>query len=349
MEDTPSEIPFEQVIAALQDVETTFHPRYLYRLSDLEEAELKQLKAAWPQLPLWRRQALMQDIENLGADDYLLDFISLGRFAIEDEDPGVRLSAVRTLWEYEHSELIPLFLKLVRDDRDVEVRQAAASGLGRFVYAGEVEEIPSARLTEIEDVLVELFEREGEARLRRAALESLGFSSRIEVESFIRKAFNTNDRYWKASALIAMGRSADQVWMPEVMSMLASNLPLLRSEAARAAGELEIQNAVPLLLEMLEDPDENARTASIWALSQLGGEGVREALEGLYNESEDDEDLDFLESALENLSFTEGAKVMPLFDFPDGEESEEDEDDWYEELEEDELDDLFDDEEEPSD
>jgi HEAT repeat protein len=346
---SPAEIPFQQVIEALQDAETTLNPRFLYRLSDLEGGEVEMLKKAWPQLPVWRRQSLMQDIEELGARDYLLDFTNLGRFAIQDEDPGVRLAAVRSLWEYEHSELIPVFLMLLREDKDAEVRQAAASGLGRFVYAGEVEEIPSPRLKEIEDALVELFKREGESGIRQAALESLGFSSRIEVESFIRKAFESSERSWKASALIAMGRSANQVWMPEVMSMLESKIPQLRSEAARAAGELEIRNAVPVLLEMLEDPDENARTASIWALSQIGGEGVREALEGLCEENADDEDLEFLESALENLSFTEGVKLMPLFDFPDSAETEEDEDDWYEELEEEELDDLFDDEEEPSD
>jgi HEAT repeat protein len=349
MMENPVEIPFEQVVEALLDTETTLNPRYLYRLSDLEETELKLLRSAWPQLPLWRRQALMQDIEDLGADDYLLNFISLGRLAIEDEDPDVRLLAVRTLWEYEYSELIPLFIMLEREDQDSAVRHAAVSGLGRFVYAGEVEEIPSARLKVIEDALVEIFEREEEARIRQAALESLGFSSRVEVEGFIRKSFKSPDKNWKASALIAMGRSANQVWIPEVTTMLESNIPLLRSEAARAAGNLEIQSAVPTLLEMLEDPDDNTRTASIWALSQIGGEGVRDALEGLYDESADDEDqLDFLESALENLSFTEGAKFMPLFDFPAETENEE-EDDWYEELEEEELDDLFDDEEDTSD
>jgi HEAT repeat protein len=349
MMEIPAEIQFDQVIEALLDTETTLSPRYLYRLSDLEETELQRLQTAWPNLPLWRRQALMQDIEEVGADNTLLDYSGLGQFAVQDEDPGIRLSAVHMLWEYEHRELIPLFIKLLREDQSAEVRQAATSGLGRFVYMGEVEEIPPAQLKKIEDILIDLLEQSGDTRMRQAALESLGFSSRAEVEGHIRKAFGSSEKGWKASALIAMGRSANTDWTPEVMSMLESNLPVLRSEAARAAGELEIQGAIPILLEMLDDPDENARAASIWALSQIGGEGVRDRLEALYDESEDDQDLDMLESALENLSFTEGAKLMPLFDLPNGEDSEEDEDDWYESLEEEELDDLFDDEEEESD
>jgi len=51
--------------------------------------------------------------------------------------------------------------------------------------------------------------------------------------------------------------------------MLDSPLPSLRAEAARAAGELEIGAAASRLLELLDDPDEATRLASIWSLSQL--------------------------------------------------------------------------------
>jgi HEAT repeat protein len=344
---TPAEIPFQKLVDAMLDFDTPLNPSFFYRLSDLEAAELEMFKPAWMRLPLWRRQALMEDIEELGASDYLLDFSSLSRFVLKDEDPGVRLMAVRTLWEYEHKELVPIFLDLLDNEDDKEVRAAAASGLGRFVYAGEIEEIASSKLKEIEDALLRTAHGDDAPQVKRAALESLGYSSREEVPALIEEAFRSNDRSWKASALFAMGRSANQVWQPQVMSMLESTVPLFRTEAARAAGELELSESVPFLLEMLDDPDDNARTASIWALSQIGGEGVREALEALYDEAEVDEDLDYLESALENLAFTEGVKLMPLFDFPDTGETEEDEDEWYEELEE--MDDLFDDEEDPVD
>ncbi|MCZ7552882.1 MAG: hypothetical protein M5U05_09915 [Anaerolineales bacterium] len=43
---------------------------------------------------------------------------------------------------------------------------------------------------------------------------------------------------------------------------------------------------------------------------------MREALEGLYEEADNDDDLEFIESALENLTFTEGVKFIPFFDFP---------------------------------
>jgi HEAT repeat protein len=325
-------IPFRQIRDALLNPDAPVNPLYLYRLSDLEPSELDQLKKAWPGVPLWRKQALLEDIEELSNKDMLLDFVEFSRFAIQDEDPRVRMLAVRTLWDYEDKDLIPLLLQLLGKDRDGEVRAAAAGALGKYVYAGEVEELSPVTQKRVEEALLAACQRDADPEVRRDALEALGYSSRPEVSRLIETAFKSPDKNWVASALFAMGRSANEEWQPQVMSMLENQLPLLRTEAARAAGELEMADAVPILLEMLDDPDLGARAASIWALSQLGGEGVREALQALFDQSEDEQETELLEEALENLSFIEGARLMPMFGFPedaeaDGEEGDLDDDD----------------------
>jgi HEAT repeat protein len=168
--------------------------------------------------------------------------------------------------------------------------------------------------------------------------------------TLIEEAYASQDKNWKASALFAMGRSANLRWEPQVMRMLNSPIPQLRSEAARAAGELELSEAGPILIELLDDPDENTRLASIWSLSQLGGEGVLETLERMYEEAEDEEDIEYLQMALDNLAFNQGVQFMPMLvmpedEFDDEEEIEEiEEETWYEELEE--LDELLDNDEE---
>jgi len=45
-------------------------------------------------------------------------------------------------------------------------------------------------------------------------------------------------------------------------------------------------------------------------------------LEKLFDEVEDDRDIDYLESALDNLVFTEGMQLMPLFDLSEYEDDE---------------------------
>lgn len=134
-----------------------------------------------------------------------------------------------------------------------------------------------------------------------------------------------------------MGRSANPRWNRLVLKMLTHKRPTVRAEAASAAGELEIKAAVPILLELLEDVDPDVRLASIWALSQVGGEGVRSALENMLEETVDDDEADQIEKALENLDFTEEMRNLALLEIPeDGNEpddsSEDDNDDDLDEL-----------------
>ena len=177
----------------------------------------------------------MEDIEDLSGRDTLLSFVSMGRVAVQDEDPTVRLVAVRTLWDYEEASLIPIFLDLMEEDSDIDVRAAAAGALGQYVYAGEVDSIPKTTLKHIEDALLRVTTGEDSPAVRRSALESLGYSSRPEVTQLIERAYTSGDKDWLSSALFAMGRSANPDWAPKVLEMLEHNLPQVRSEAARAA------------------------------------------------------------------------------------------------------------------
>jgi HEAT repeat protein len=312
-----SQIPFQELIEALIDEETPFNPRFLYRLSDLEEEELSVFIVNWPRLSLWRRKALLEDLEELGSVDDLLSFESIARNVIFDDDPYVRLSAVKILWESEELDLMPLFLEMLESDEDAEVRAAAATGLGQFVYFGELERISEEQLHKLEERLLKVIHQERTPLVIRRTLESLGYSSRKEVAELIERAFQSGDRGMMASALIAMGRSMDTRWEKSILSMLNHKLPELRAESARAAGELESQDAVPTLIELTEDSEENVRLAAIWSLSEIGGDSARHTLEELFREVETDREADFLEIALDNLAFTDGLKPFSLLDFPE--------------------------------
>lgn len=318
-----SELPFQSLIDALLDQDTPFNPRYLYRLSDLDQEELALFLDTWPRLPLLRRQALMEDLQELGLSDNLLFFENIGLNVISDEDPHVRHLAAQILWEFEGPDLIPLFLQLLGSDPEAEVRAAAAAGLGQFVYLGEIGRLQGEKLHGIEDRLLEVILEEPAALVRRRALESVGFSSRLEVPELIESAFSSNDQNMKASALIAMGRSMDSRWEMNILSMLNDTLPILREKAARSAGEIDIKDAVPTLIELAEDSEEIVRSAAIWSLSEIGGESARHALERLFREAEDDREAALLESALDNIAFTDGLQPFSLVDY--SEESPEDE------------------------
>jgi HEAT repeat protein len=219
---------------------------------------------------------------------------------------------------------------MLKNDPNVNVRVEAANALHLFVDLGELEEISGSIYQQVEDALLASTAGEDDVRVRRAALESLGYSSRPEVTTLIESAFHRQDPNWQTSALVAMGRSADDRWDDEVTRSLVHVDDRIRRAAVQAAGELSLQSARPILLKMLgEEEDAGVLSAVIWSLSQIGGEDVRTYLENLLDQLEDDEQIAFLEEALDNLAFTEDLDRFDLMSVdPDEELVElEDEDD----------------------
>jgi len=311
---TPDDIPFRQMLDALLDEETPFHPRYLYRLSDLDSADIKELVATWDQVSSWRKQALMEDLEILGDKDYLLSYDAIARLGLKDLDPLVRTIAVRILWDYDDPDLAWIYLDMAESDVDPKVRAAAASALGKFVYLAEVEELPVDLEQEVKERLLQIAKGQDETLVRRRALEALGFSSIEEVSKLIHDAYDTGQKEWIASSLFAMGRSANENWRQHVLSKIHNPHPSIRMEAARAAGELELSEATSNLLELLDDDNVDVCSAAIWSLSQIGGSGIRDVLEKMHEHTDNGEEAEFILTALDNLDFTEEMAMFTLFD-----------------------------------
>jgi len=61
--------------------------------------------------------------------------------------------------------------------------------------------------------------------------------------------------------------------------------------------------------------DDDIYYAIVWALSKIGGEGVRSMIENAIAETDDIDEIQFLEEALENLDFTEQVTQFDLMAF----------------------------------
>ena len=318
---------FQSVLDALLSDRKEFPRRYLQEFSDIGTLELKTLLDVWPQVKPSRKLTLLEDLDALAETDTLVSFDDFARALLTDPEPEVRTRAIRLLDEYEDPKVVPSYLDMLKSDPDLNVRAEAANALHLFVDLGELEEIPENIYHQVEDALLAAAASEDNVRVRRVALESLGYSSRSEVITLIESAFHRSEPAWQASALVAMGRSADDRWEDEITRSLVHVDDRIRTAAVQAAGELSLQAARPILLKMLgEEEDATILSAVIWSLSQIGGEDVRTYLENLLDQLEDDEQIAFLEEALDNLAFTEDLERFDLLAFdPDGELSEIDE------------------------
>jgi HEAT repeat protein len=299
-------IAFQKVLDSLQSDGKDFPRRYLQEFSDIPPRELKALLDIWPRVALSRKLTLLEDLIVLADNDTLVSFDDFARALLTDPEPQVRTRSIRLLNECEATDLIPSYLDMLKNDPDLNVRAEAARILNLYVDLGELEEIPDTLYHQVEDGLLSSVASEDEPRVRRAALESLGYSSRPEVSTLIESSFRREDPHWKVSSLIAMGRSADERWADDVTRSLVSEDDRIRKAAAQAAGELSLKSARPLLLKLLgEEEDETVLSAIIWSLSQIGGEDVRTYLENLLDQAEEEDQIAFLEEALDNLAFTE--------------------------------------------
>lgn len=331
MDETIDNISFSEVLETLQDINKPFPVRYLRSFSDLSRKHLKELMEIWESLPLTRKVSLLEDLEGVIDSDTLVNFDNLARVLLSDPNPSIRVLSLRLLWECEDPGLIPDLLMLSSNNPDEDTRATATALLGKYVLLGELEAIRPEINTKVIDHLIKIVASDEQARIKQRALESLGYSSHPAIPGMIQNAYLSPQTEWITCALCAMGRSADDAWSAQVDKMLTSPIPEIQFEAIRTAGELELSSSRDKLLNLLEAgiDDEDIRLATIWSLSQIGGDDIKEKLVELLEDATDDEEVEWIEKALENLDLSTSGSMG---NFPYERETEEDldsEDDEY--------------------
>src|SRR5678816_4227219 len=176
---------FDSVLDSLLDTKKEFPPRYLTLFSDIGPLELKTLLDVWPRVELKRKLSLFSGLESLADEDTLVSFDDFARPLLTDPEADVRVGALRLLSECDDEKIIPTYLNLLKKDADANVRAQAATNLGFFVAQGELEEISEAAYSEVQAGLLESARGEDVTRVRRHALEALGFASKPEVDALI--------------------------------------------------------------------------------------------------------------------------------------------------------------------
>ncbi len=292
----------------------------LYGLSGMDRAETLLFQKAWPSIAIERRRQIINFLVEIAEASFEVNFGPVFRFCLGDEDESVRAAAIEGLWEDDDTALIDTLISLLRDDPSISVRAGAATSLGRYVLLGELDKIKAQYLALVREALLETIRSPLEhLEVRRRAIEAIAYSSEDDVQEIIETAYYDEDEKKRASAVFAMGRSADPSWSDLVIGELQSSRPEMRYEAAMACGELELAAATPLLANLVNDPDREVQGAAIWALGQIGGNEARRVLYDCYRG--DDEFLcEAVEEALEQLDFMRRVLDISLDDLPDASE-----------------------------
>ncbi len=312
------------LLDALAQSETTGPSSVLYYgLSDLSVSELQHVEKVWTGLNTATRRKLMRALVEVGETNFEMDYTAIGMLGLSDDDAGVREAAIDVLWEDESLALMDRLIALARTDKARGVRASAASALGRFVLSGELGDLDPAAFARVQTAVLDiLFDDDEDIDVRRRALEAIANCSNEVVPEAIEDAYRSDDRRLQVSALFAMGRTCDQRWETIVLRELDNPDPEMRYEAARAAGELELEEAVLPLSRLAFDQDIEIRDVAIWALGEIGGKEALRVLTILERDARASNNRDLL-AAVEDAIHTAqlGSDNLYLMNMPPDDET----------------------------
>jgi len=255
-------------------------------LSNLGLEEVKLFEQAWAAIEPERQRQIMYRLVELAEDDAKLDFDSIFRSCLNDQDAEVRSKAIEGLWESEDTSLINPLINLLEQDSSEKVQAVAATALGKFVMLVELEKLRSCYKFKIEHVLLSVTnDRSRPVEVRRRALEAVAPLSLPRVKRAITEAYRSHNPKLKISAIYAMGKNCDPSWLAILLRELANTNTEIRYEACVACGELGEEEAVPYLIELVNDSDTEVQLAAIRALGKIGGTEAEECLKQCLNDS----------------------------------------------------------------
>jgi HEAT repeat protein len=272
-------------------------PTLYYGLSGLTPAEVQRVGEKWDSIDPEKRYTLLMELAEASELNFEFDYRELGLFALNDSDANVREAAVELLWEDESLELMSRLIDIAQWDEAAPVRAAAASALGRFILLGEYDEISEKEASRAQDAAISILTNtDEEVDVRRRALEAIANCGHEIVTEAVQEAYDSSEQKMRVSSIFAMGRSYDPKWRETVLREISSADPEMRYEAARAAGELEIKEAVPYLGRMAVNDEREIQEVAVWSLGELGGREALRILSALSQDAEDAGDESLLEA-----------------------------------------------------
>jgi HEAT repeat protein len=281
---------FDSTLENLGDPASRITSEQLTSLSNLDEGERRQLAELWPELDVSRRLNVLNAMIDMAQDNVELSFDAVFKLALTDDDQEVRGAGLRGLFEYEGRDLIHTLVVLLREDEHPAVRREAAIALGRYAMAAELGHLGESDGDEIREALIESVEDEMEDEVVRAsAIEAVGVLSGEDTENLIESIFREESIWLKVGAVDAMGRSANESWLPIVIDEMENESPEMRHAAAFAAGEIGAEEAIqPLKRLAINDPDREVQLAAVRGLGEIGGPAATVALKSILYEGDDD-------------------------------------------------------------
>jgi len=278
--------PIEGTIADLGNSSKPLTSSKLAKLSNLNPEELGFLERVWTTIEPKRRRQVVSRLVELAENDFELNFDSIFKNCLGDQDAEVRSKAIEGLWENEEPSLINPLINLLGQDSSEKVQATAATALGKFIMLAEHKKLRSCHVSKVcQALLTAIGDKSKPIQVKRRALEATAPISLPQVERAITEAYQSHNAKLRVSSIYAMGKSCNPSWLPILLKELGSADAEMRYEATGACGELGEEEAAPQLIKLVDDPDIELQLAAIRALGKIGGTEAKNCLEQCLDDS----------------------------------------------------------------
>jgi len=297
--------PIEETITDLANSDNPLLTSRLVDLSNLNSEELRFFEQVWTAIESKRRRQIVHRLVELAEDNFELNFDSIFKNCLKDQDAGVRSKAIEGLWESEETFLINPLINLLEQDSSEKVQAAAATALGKFAMLAEDKKLRSGHAFKVcQALLTVIGDKSKPIEVRRCALEAAAPLSLPQMKKAIMEAYQSRNFRLRISSIYAMGKNCDHAWLPILLRELTNADAEIRYEAVRACSELGGEEATPYLVELINDPDAEVQVVAIQALGKIGGSEAKKCLEQCLD-NPDKVAQQAAEQALDELEATE--------------------------------------------
>ncbi len=274
-----------RVVAAIASGQVELEPQDLHAISRLRDDSVDVVGQQLGALDAEGRFALLERLRQVSDDYGGYDFTVIFGAMTADEDTSVRTVAVTGLGQCETAGATRSLLQVAGSiEEEDAVRREAVAALGEVAMRVELGWAASEDAGDVVPALRAIAEDATEdEELRASALSAVAVVSDDWVVGMIETAYDSDAAALHLGAIEAMGRNADEFWLPVLEGSLVAEDDDERLAAVQAIGEIGSEEGTPLLLELFDDPTatEEVVRGAVAALGEIGSEEALEELDQL--------------------------------------------------------------------
>ena len=306
MASTSKRTNFDNVLKTIREQPESVFVRYARVLSDLNAEKTNKLRAVLAELSDANRLEFYRSMYISAMNSFEHNYTPIAKLGLEDSDGDVRTASIQILGFEDDKSAGEKILDAAQNDPYEKAQVAAVQVLGQYMFESVLDNRIPVNRKKLHEVLENLIESKNQT-VRRAAVVSYAVSEDKRVKEIITGYLAGNDRDELIAALEAVRHAMGEEWAGTVLELMRHEDDEVSMEAIRAAGTLQLREALPHLYELLSRFDHispELLLTAVEAVAEIGDEGSYNVLETLGEAAVDmDEEItEAIDDAIDTLN-----------------------------------------------